>query len=662
MHVKMSTDKLPTYFILLSIGLFLPIVGISFGPVHAQTWIGGYIRQNTIWTVVDSPYRVIYDVVVDSGVLLTIEPGVEVQFADGLSLIVRGSLNASGTQSNPIIFTSSRVAEDLSDPCPGTWNTITYEGNSSEQFTFRHSKVEYAIHGITIQNPGSATVENNHLRNCLEDGVHIVGREWWLEQTSHNLLIKENTIERNKNGIATDTAETHSDIMVIGNTIISNQKNGIYLRARARLSVSHGTPYIFDVILSSNTISNNGGHGICLDTGGPGYDVASCVHDVILSSNSICENSGHGIYLNSSGHDSGSIYNAIFSSNAISNNGGHGINLQSGGLFAGSIHSVTVFSNTVFNNGGGICMNVRYVGSIYNVTVSLNTVLHNSGDGIIFGEDKDVSGDYTHNVTVSSNTVSSNGGNGIHAFGYFHHKPTMFDLTIRNNTISENHQNGVWINHEINANLSRNSISYNLYGVLYTKTQNNLATHNDIYDNSYGMHVDDGATVNAEYNYWGHSTGPYHESLNSEGEGNPANGDGKDLDFIPFLTSPVGTINLRPIATLDVNKTNPNVGETVTFDASASTDDGNINYFFIDFGDGTKSCTTLPVVTHEYVCEGDYNATLMVMDDFGVTSIDGDLVRVEITVIPEFRLPLALLFFMILAFFIAIALRRRAQH
>jgi len=599
MHVKMSTDKLPTYFILLSIGLFLLIVGISFGPVHAQTWIGGYIRQNTIWTVVDSPYRVIYDVVVDSGVLLTIEPGVEVQFADGLSLIVRGSLNASGTQSNPIIFTSSRVAEDLSDPCPGTWNTITYEGNSSEQFTFRHSKVEYAIHGVTIQNPGSATVENNHLRNCLEDGVHIVGREWWLEQTSHNLLIKENTIERNKNGIATDTAETHSDIMVIGNTIISNQKNGIYLRARARLSVSHGTPYIFDVILSSNTISNNGGHGI---------------------------------------------------------------NLQSGGLFAGSIHSVTVFSNTVFNNGGGICMNVRYVGSIYNVTVSLNTVLHNSGDGIIFGEDKDVSGDYTHNVTVSSNTVSSNGGNGIHAFGYFHHKPTMFDLTIRNNTISENHQNGVWINHEINANLSRNSISYNLYGVLYTKTQNNLATHNDIYDNSYGMHVDDGATVNAEYNYWGHSTGPYHESLNSEGEGNPANGDGKDLDFIPFLTSPVGTINLRPIATLDVNKTNPNVGETVTFDASASTDDGNINYFFIDFGDGTKSCTTLPVVTHEYVCEGDYNATLMVMDDFGVTSIDGDLVRVEITVIPEFRLPLALLFFMILAFFIAIALRRRAQH
>ena len=171
-----------------------------------------------------------------------------------------------------------------------------------------------------------------------------------------------------------------------------------------------------------------------------------------------------------------------------------------------------------------------------------------------------------------------------------------------------------------------------------------------------------GATVNAEYNYWGHSTGPYHGSLNSEGEGNPADGDGTDLDFIPFLTSPVGTINLRPTAMLDVDKNNPNVGETVTFDASASTDDGNISYFFIDFGDGTNSCTTSSVVTHEYLSQGNYNATLVVMDDFGVTSLDGDRVYVDITVITEFPASLTLLFFMILALVAATALSGRVRH
>jgi parallel beta-helix repeat protein len=656
----MFANKIATYF--LFIGLFLATVGVLFKPVHAQTWIGGHVAQNTVWTVVESPYRVMDHIVVDPGVLLTIEPGVEVQFIDGLSLTVQGSLNASGTQANPIIFTSSRVVEDPPNPYPGAWDTIKYEGNSSGQFTLKHSKVEYAVHGITIQSLGSVTVENNHLHNCLEDGIYIVGREWWLEQINHSLLIKENKIEENKNGIATDTAETHSGIIIVSNTIVSNHEDGIYLRARARLSVSHGTPHIFDVIFSSNTISNNGGHGICLDTGGPGYDVIRHIHAVTFSSNTISNNGGHGIYLASSGHDGGSIYNVTFSSNTISNNGGHGVNLQSGGLFGGSINDVTVSFNTVFNNGGGLCLNVRYVGSIYNVTVSSNTVLHNGGDGLVLGEDTDVSGDYIYNVTVSSNTLSSNGGNGVHAFGYFHHEPVTFDLTIRNNTISENHQKGVWIHHGINANLSRNSISYNLYGVFYTETQNNLLTHNDVYDNSYGVHVNGGANVNAEYNYWGHSTGPYHESLNFEGEGNPANGNGTDLDFIPFLTSPVGMINLRPTATLDVDKTNPNVGETVTFDASASTDDGNIDYFFIDFGDGTNSCTTLSVVTHEYVSKGTYNATLLAMDDFGVTSLDGDLVYVEITVVPEFPASLTLLFFMILTLIAAIALNRRAQH
>jgi len=86
------------------------------------------------------------------------------------------------------------------------------------------------------------------------------------------------------------------------------------------------------------------------------------------------------------------------------------------------------------------------------------------------------------------------------------------------------------------------------------------------------------------------------------------------LDFIPFLASPIGTINERPVAVLEVDKISPYFNETLTFDATGSTDDGRIDYYFFDFGDGTNSgWTTLPVVTHKYAEEGEYNASLVVM-------------------------------------------------
>lgn len=55
------------------------------------------------------------------------------------------------------------------------------------------------------------------------------------------------------------------------------------------------------------------------------------------------------------------------------------------------------------------------------------------------------------------------------------------------------------------------------------------------------INVDDGVynysnnSINAENNYWGHSTGPYHESLNPDGQGCTVS---DNVDFIPFQNSP----------------------------------------------------------------------------------------------------------------------------
>jgi len=168
-----------------------------------------------------------------------------------------------------------------------------------------------------------------------------------------------------------------------------------------------------------------------------------------------------------------------------------------------------------------------------------------------------------------------------------------------------------------------------------------------------------GSTVNAEHNYWGDETGPYHESVNPEGKGNKVNGDGTDLDFIPWLSSPVGTINERPTAVLKADKTEVWINETVTLDASQSYDDGEIVYYFFDFGDGTNSSwTTTSVVKHKYTV---YNVTLIVMDDFGVKSLDSNQVYITITVVPQFPSHHTLTAILILTTIIAITTKKLRQ-
>jgi len=508
--------------ILMILGAFNIILYYRLPRVKGTIYVGGHITSDTTWSPADT-YHVINDIYVDPHIVLIIKPGVVVEFADDLSLIVEGSLNASGTESDPIIFTSYR-----SSPSPGAWNTIEFKGNSSEQFLLKHVKVEYAVHGVTVQSTNLAIIEKSEISNCSENGIRIIGES--------NILIEHNIIKENRNGIATNEAEVLTGIVVNDNAISDNQENGVYLRGFS---------------------------------GYTGY--FQLVYNVTFSLNEISSNGKSGVY----------IYNA----------GGH-------------IYDITFFSNIVSSNGK---------------------------NGIWLYCYSDI-----FNVTFSSNIITSNVENGIYAEAKKHFVYT-YDCTILDNVISANHQRGIWINGGTNANLSHNSISYNLFGVFFTMTRNNLVRNNDIYCNSYGVNVTLGASVDATQNYWGHPTGPHHSSLNLEGEGNSVNGDGIDLVFIPFLSANQSSINTRPVAVLLVDIDIVNVNGTVVFDACKSTDDGCISCYFFDFGDGFNSGWIVQSsVAHEYADEGKYNVTLIVRDNLGVTSVDYDTVYMTITVIPEF--------------------------
>ncbi len=124
--------------------------------------------------------------------------------------------------------------------------------------------------------------------------------------------------------------------------------------------------------------------------------------------------------------------------------------------------------------------------------------------------------------------------------------------------------------------------------------------------------------------------------MNPFGKGNPAGGDGKNLDFIPFLTAPIGYINERPTAKLLTDKTLVRPDQTVMFIATTSSDDRRVDQYFFNFGDGENSgWTTLSIFVHRYSSLGTYVADVTVMDDFGVTSTEAVNVTIDVQDLPS---------------------------
>ncbi len=102
-------------------------------------------------------------------------------------------------------------------------------------------------------------------------------------------------------------------------------------------------------------------------------------------------------------------------------------------------------------------------------------------------------------------------------------------------------------------------------------------------------------------------------------------GDGDSLR-IEVVDPP--SANDPPTAAFDVVPAEPTVDETVSFDATGSSDpDGSITSYEWDFGDGTTA--TGETVTHEYGAPGTRTVTLTVTDGDGTTNTTTRTVRVR---------------------------------
>ena len=106
--------------------------------------VGGTIITDTIWTLANSPYLVDSSITIANGVLLTIEPGVEVRFSSDTSMDVNGALRAIGTALQPITFTTANPT-----PQPGQWQGIIFGPDSDDSRNrMEYTSIRYGGDGL----------------------------------------------------------------------------------------------------------------------------------------------------------------------------------------------------------------------------------------------------------------------------------------------------------------------------------------------------------------------------------------------------------------------------------------------------------------------------------------------------------------------------------
>ncbi len=155
--------------------IILVLLLLSSITVNAQTCtttVPGGLVVNTTWTPAGSPYCITGDIQVS---LLIIEPGVEV-IVDGPYIIdVLSTINAIGTEAEPILFSAAMPLA----PDNQRWKGIKFE-DTPPGSRFIHAIIEYSNDSaITLINSSPPELDNCTIQNNSKTGqgggIHATG-------------------------------------------------------------------------------------------------------------------------------------------------------------------------------------------------------------------------------------------------------------------------------------------------------------------------------------------------------------------------------------------------------------------------------------------------------------------------------------------------------
>lgn len=141
--------------------------GQDFVPINNE------IINTSTWTA-EKPYLVYNAALIDTGQVLTIEPGTQIYFHKGATLYVLGAINAVGNESNPILFAADRL-EMMYDDVPDQWYGIVILPsdmvNTFEYVTIRNSTIGLQVGAVEYEGAAYAHLQNVKIQHVSYAGI-----------------------------------------------------------------------------------------------------------------------------------------------------------------------------------------------------------------------------------------------------------------------------------------------------------------------------------------------------------------------------------------------------------------------------------------------------------------------------------------------------------
>ncbi|MFC1610540.1 thrombospondin type 3 repeat-containing protein [Myxococcota bacterium] len=225
---------------------------------------GLQVRSSAVWSDVGIPYRVRHNIHIRdlSGPTLTIDPGVELEFDDGVGLIAgvgggSGDLAVIGTSLSPVILSSA------TGTAPGSWAGLCFAANSTGNSELSHFQLRHAGSGSgEVACNFRAGVYSTNVGPDVSNGVIASCAGVGFMASNSSVALRDTTIR--DTSATTDVDGDGFQISGGGSTITSWSGNTLTGNARYPVVVTATTMSGMD---STSTYLGNG-QDFILNTGG----------------------------------------------------------------------------------------------------------------------------------------------------------------------------------------------------------------------------------------------------------------------------------------------------------------------------------------------------------------------------------------------------------